>query len=115
MRPDLVIFRAGGARSALEKLHFRLQSVELRVRSNTPELSHLDLASSPGEIAEDQHSVGRLRTKTEKQTEQCTRCELNELDEGRSMNAVVAFEAIRKRSAIGKNLQIGFDGEGHLR
>ncbi len=96
-------------------MHDWLQCLKLRVRSNTPELSLSDLASLPGEIAEDQHSVGRLRTKTEKQTEQFARCELNVLDQGHSMNAVAAFDALRKKSTIGKNLQIGFDGEGHLR
>ena len=71
--------------------------------SNTPELSLSDLASLPGGSAEDQDLVCRLHVKVNEQAKQRARCELNVLDQGHSMNAVVAFDALRKKSTLGKN------------
>ena len=61
---------------------------------NTPEFSLSDLASLLGGSAEDQDLVCRLHVKVDEQAKQRAKCELNVLDQGHSMNAVVAFEAL---------------------
>ena len=64
------------------------------VGSDTPELSLSVNTSSPRETAEDQDSFFRSHVKVEKQIKPCARCELNVLDQGHSMNAVIAFNAL---------------------
>ncbi len=86
--------RTGPGTGGLVFLHFRLQSVQLRVGSNTPDLSLSDLASLPGGSAEDQDLVCRLHVKVDEQAKQRAKCELNVLDQGHSKNAVVAFDTL---------------------
>ena len=64
------------------------------VGSDTPELSLSVNTTSPKETVEDQDSFCRSHVKVDEQFKHLARCELNVLNQGHSMNAVAAFNAL---------------------